>query len=37
MINFLDNTPNQPSKFRTKNRVEINDYSIVKLDLKLQC
>ena len=27
-INLLDNTPNQPSKFKTKNRVEwvgIND------------
>ena len=23
--NSLDNTPNQPSKFRTKNWVEIND------------
>ena len=27
VINLLDNTPNQPSKFRTKNWVEINDYS----------
>ena len=25
MINLLDNTPNQPSKFKTKNWVEIND------------
>ena len=25
IINLLDNTPNQPSKFRTKNRVERND------------
>ena len=25
IINFLDNTPNQPSKFKTKNWVEIND------------
>ena len=24
MINLLDNTPNQPTKFRTKNWVEIN-------------
>ena len=24
-INLLDNTPNQPSGFRTKNWVEIND------------
>ena len=27
MINLLDNTLNQPSKFRTKNWVEINDQS----------
>ena len=27
IINFLDNTSNQPSKFRTKSRVEINDKS----------
>ena len=26
-INLLDNTPNQPSKFKTKNWVEINDES----------
>ena len=25
IINLLDSTPNQPSKFRTKNWVEIND------------
>ena len=25
IINLLDNTPNQPSKFRTKNWVEITD------------
>ena len=25
--NLLDNTPNQPSKFGTKNRVKINDKS----------
>ena len=25
MINLLDNTPNQPTKFRTKNLVKIND------------
>ena len=25
ILNFLDNTPNQQSKFRTKNRVEVND------------
>ena len=27
IINLLDNIPNQPSKFRTKNWVEINDES----------
>ena len=27
IINLLDKTPNQPSKFRTKNWVEINDES----------
>ena len=25
IINLLDNTPNQPTKFRTKNWVYIND------------
>ena len=27
IINLLDNTSNQPSKFKTKNQVEINDES----------
>ena len=27
LINFLDDTTNQPSKFRTRNWVEINDES----------
>ena len=27
IINLLGNTPNQPTKFRTKNWVEINDDS----------
>ena len=27
IINFLDNTPNQPSKFKTKSWVKINDGS----------
>ena len=27
IINLLHNTPNQPSKFRTRNWVEINDNS----------
>ena len=41
IINFLDNTPTEPSNFRTNNWVEINDDArgtykkIVKLDLKL--
>ena len=26
--NWLENTPNQPSKFRTKSWVEINDESV---------
>ena len=25
IINLLDNSPNQPAKFRTKNWVEVND------------
>ena len=39
IINLLDNTQNQPSKFRTKYWVEINDDSCgtYKLNLKLQC
>ena len=27
IINLLDNTSNEPSKFRTKNWIEINDES----------
>ena len=27
IINLLDNTSNQPSKFRTKNSIKINDQS----------
>ena len=27
IINLLENTPNQPSKFRTKNLVWVNDES----------
>ena len=27
IMNLLDNSPNQPSKFNTKNWVEINDES----------
>ena len=43
IINLLDNTPDQSTKFSTKNWVEINDDSrgtynpMVKLNLKLQC
>ena len=40
IINFFDNTPNQTSKFRTMNWIEINDEReplVVKLNLKLQC
>ena len=43
IANLIDDTSNQPSKFRTRNWVEINDESrgdimlIVKLSLKLQC
>ena len=29
ITNMLDNIPNQPSKFKTKIRVEINDESLV--------
>ena len=28
VVNLLDNRPNQPSKFRTQNWVEINDNSL---------
>ena len=38
---LLEKTSNQPSKFRTKNWIEINQeeciITIVTLDLKLQC
>ena len=41
IIDLLDNTPNQSSKFRTKNWIQINDdlphiATAVKLNLKLQ-
>ena len=42
IANLIDDTSNQPSKFRTRNWVEINDDQeehimlIVKLSLKLQ-
>ena len=44
IVNLIDeNTLNQPSKFRTRNWIEINDESrgannlIVRLSLKLEC
>ena len=36
IINLLDNEANQPSKFRTKNCVEINDESRGAYDVKSQ-
>ena len=40
-INLLDNTPNQRTKFRTKNWIEMMHVEritpIVKLNLKLKC
>ena len=43
IIHLLGNAPTQPSKFNTRNWVEINDESpgnikkVIKLLLKLQC
>ena len=34
IINLLDNGSNQPSKFRTKNWIEINDQSTGEYDIK---
>ena len=28
IVNLFDNTPNQPSKFRTQNLIEINFHSL---------
>ena len=36
IINFLDNTPNQPAKFRTKNWAEINDVAHVMYNINSQ-
>ena len=37
IINLLDNTPNQPSKFKTKNCVELNrSYGALVVILKLK-
>ena len=36
MINLLDSTPNQPSKFRTKNWIKINDNSCGTCNINIQ-
>ena len=38
IINLLDSTPNQPTKFRTKNWVEINDdaYGMYNIDSQIK-
>ena len=36
IINLLENTLNQRSKFRTKNWIEVNDESRGTINLKLQ-
>ena len=36
VINLLENTPNQPSKFRTKNWVEVNDESHGTYNINIQ-
>ena len=36
IINLLGNTPNQPTKFRTKNWIEINDDSRKKCNTNSQ-
>ena len=36
LINLLDNTPNQRTKFRTKNWVEINDDACGKRNTNIQ-
>ena len=35
IINLLDTTPNQPTKFRTRNLVEINDGSQAAYNVKV--
>ena len=42
IANLLDNASNQPSRFRTRNRVEVNDdsrgtYTNADINLKVQC
>ena len=36
IIDFLDNTPNQPSKFKTRNLVQINDESTYNKDNQIR-
>ena len=36
IMNLLDNTPNQPSKFRTKNWIETNDDSYQRYETSSQ-
>ena len=36
IINFLDNIPNQPTKFRTRNQDEINDQSSETYNVNVQ-
>ena len=36
IVDFLENTPNQPSKFRTKSWVEVNDESLGTYDVNSQ-
>ena len=40
IINLLDNTPNQPSKFRTKNwnsQIKFKDYNVKVKFVMLRC
>ena len=39
ITNFLENASNQSSKFKTKNWVEIKEYTMLKfkLNLRIQC
>ena len=39
IINLLGNTPNQPSKFRTKKYVEVNDnlHGMYNVDNQIKC
>ena len=37
MINLLDNTPNQPTKFRTNSSVEINARGTYNTNKQIKC